>query len=149
MSLDVFLTLIGYQPTPQGPTIFVREHGQTKVITREEWDSRFPHQEPITFDQTVENQVYRANITHNLNRMAQEAGLYEALWRPEEVGITTAQQLIAPLTAGLERLEADPAYFMTFNPANGWGSYEILLKFIQEYLFACQDYPEAEVSVSR
>lgn len=27
--------------------------------------------------------VYWANITRNLNKMASEAGIYEALWRPE------------------------------------------------------------------
>ena len=31
----------------------------------------------------VDNErVYDANITHNLNSMASEAGCYEALWRP-------------------------------------------------------------------
>jgi hypothetical protein len=26
--------------------------------------------------------VYNANITHNLGKMAEKAGLYETLWRP-------------------------------------------------------------------
>lgn len=34
--------------------------------------------------------LYDANITHNLNRMADEAGIYEHVWRPEEIGVTTA-----------------------------------------------------------
>lgn len=39
-------------------------------------------------------QLYWANITHNLNSMAGAAGIYQHLWRPEEVGVTKARQLI-------------------------------------------------------
>ena len=34
--------------------------------------------------------AYSANITHNLGKMAEEAGIYKHLWRPEEIGITKA-----------------------------------------------------------
>ena len=30
-------------------------------------------------------EVYGANITHNLGKMAAEAGIYEALWRPYQL----------------------------------------------------------------
>jgi hypothetical protein len=65
--------------------------------------------------------------------MAREAGLYEHLWRPEEIGIATAGQLIEPLRDGLTRLESDPKRFKRFNPTNGWGDYEGLLEFVREY----------------
>jgi len=55
--------------------------------------------------------VFEGNITHNLGAMAREAGIYEALWRPEEINVTTAEQLIEPLTVGLEKLKADPREF--------------------------------------
>lgn len=93
--------------------------------------------------------VYDRNITHNLNRMAGEAGIYEALWRPEEIGITKAAQLIDPLTNGLALLRSDPARFKAFNPSNGCGSYEHLVEFVADYLKACEEYPDADVSVSR
>lgn len=32
-----------------------------------------------------ESEVYWANITHNLGKMAREAGIYTALWRPGEM----------------------------------------------------------------
>jgi len=44
---------------------------------------------------------YEANVTHNLNKMAMEAGIYEYLWRPDEIGITKAGRLIEPLSKGL------------------------------------------------
>jgi hypothetical protein len=93
--------------------------------------------------------IYNANITHNLNRMAKEAGIYEVLWRPEEVGIVKASELIAPLQEGLARLKANPEHFKTFNPENGWGTYEGLVAFVEEYLNACGMNPDAAVRVWR
>jgi hypothetical protein len=77
--------------------------------------------------------VYDANITHNLGRMAEEAGIYKHLWRPEELGITTASELIEPLTAGLALLKADPVRFEAFNSRNGWGMYEHFVPFVERY----------------
>jgi len=94
-------------------------------------------------------EVYSANITHNLGGMAREAGIYDHLWCPEKLKITTAFELIAPLRAGLMRLTANPERFKAFNPENGWGSYENLVSLVQSYLAACIDNPDAEVSVWR
>jgi hypothetical protein len=93
--------------------------------------------------------VWDYNITHNLGKMAAEAGIYQHLWRPEELGIKQAGELIKPLADGLYRLKADPDHFRKFNPANGWGSYENLIKFVDEYLGACMNNPDAEIRVSR
>ncbi len=92
--------------------------------------------------------VYDANITHNLGGMADAAGIYQALWRPEEVGITQAGQLIEPLMAGLEKLRADPAHFAQFNAPNGWGRYEHFVPFVEKYLEACTRYPHATIGAS-
>jgi hypothetical protein len=93
--------------------------------------------------------VHEANITHNLNEMADKAGIYKALWRPEELGIKKASELINPLENGIEELKSKPDYYKIFNPSNGWGAYENLISFTQEYLDACKLYPEAFVSVDR
>jgi hypothetical protein len=94
-------------------------------------------------------EVYSANITHNLGRMAQEAVLYMPLWRPEEMRFTKAYQIIPMLEKGLDRLKAKPDFFKSFNPDNGWGSYESLVKFVEKYLVACKEYPDADIEVSR
>jgi len=94
-------------------------------------------------------EVYSRNITHNLNKMAMEAGIYEALWRPEEIGIVRADQLIEPLTVGLEKLKADPEHYQKFNAPSGWGMYEHFVPFVEDYLQACKENPDAEVNVSR
>ena len=90
---------------------------------------------------------YSANITHNLTRMAREAGIYEHLWRPQEIGITTASQLIEPLTVGKELLKREPERFQAFNPPNGWGNYDGLVVFVEKYIAACIQYPDATVRV--
>ncbi len=147
MSLDVYLRLDGARRTGSG--IFVRENGATRELTREEWDAKHPDQEPVVVNDDESSDVYQRNITHNLNAMAEAAGLYMYLWRPDEIEITIASQLIAPLTEGLQRLEAEPEKFKTFNPANGWGDYYGLCDFVRSYLSACVLNPDAAVSVSR
>lgn len=94
-------------------------------------------------------EVYWCNITHNLTKMAAEAGIYHALWRPEEIGVTTARQLIPLLEAGLAALRANPVDYRQFNPENGWGNYNDLLGFVRTYLDACKENPDATVRVSR
>src|SRR5690606_2662000 len=87
MSLNVYLITKEPQIKKVSSGIFVRENGQTKEITQEEWNVRNPNREPVKFEQEeVEtNKVYSANITHNLGKMAYEAGIYEALWRPHRL----------------------------------------------------------------
>ena len=53
-------------------------------------------------------EVYWANITHNLNSMADEAGIYKHLWRPEEIEITKAHELIEPLRTAIDAMKAEP-----------------------------------------
>lgn len=95
------------------------------------------------------NEVYSDNITHNLNRMAGEAGIYECLWRPDEHGITHARQIVEPLAAGLALLVTGKARFEAFNAENGWGLWENFVPWCANYLQACRDNPDALVTVSR
>lgn len=94
-------------------------------------------------------ELYEANITHNLGVMAEAAGIYKCLWRPEEIGIRYASQLIEPLEAGINQLNADPDKFKAFNASNGWGTYDNFLPWCKKYLEACQSYPKALVYVCR
>src|SRR5574340_688216 len=95
------------------------------------------------------SQLFEANITHNLNKMAAEAGIYMHLWRPDEIGITKARDLIEPVAAGLALMVAEPTRFKAFDSPNGWGLYRYFLPWIAEYLEACRRYPGANVTVSR
>lgn len=146
MSLDVSLYVEGSNGTGTG--IFIRENGRIREITFAEWDEKHPNQEPVRAIQESDS-VFSANITHNLGRMADAAGIYGIVWRPEENNITTADQLIEPLTKGIETLKADPDKFKTYSSPNGWGKYEDFIPFLEEYLEACKQYPQATVRVSR
>jgi len=112
-------------------------------------------------------EYFNLNITHNLNKMADVAGLYDACWRPykfhndyveseydiqmkfEESNVIYAWQLIKPIEEGLTKLKSDPEFYKKLNPSNGWGNYEGLVKFIEEYLEALKDYPNSIVEASR
>ena len=96
-----------------------------------------------------EEEYYSDNITHNLNIMAEAADIYAYLWYPEEVDVQYAEDLIEPLTKGLAKLKYDPEYYMIFNPKNGWGTYERLVEFVENYLIACKEYPNYEIVVDR
>ncbi len=126
------------------------------------------YDEGKTYTEDTE-QVYWANITHNLNTMAGEAGIYEALWRPhrlkegynisendhqaewkfEEENTTLAKDIIPLLEKGLSDLKTRPEYFEKFNSPNGWGMYEHFVHFVEKYLEACKEYPDAIIEVSR
>lgn len=103
----------------------------------------------MSLDVYLCNEVYSANITHNLNKMAVAAGIYEPLWRPDEAGYFRAGELIEPLSEGLIKLLADPEHYKQFNPPNGWGSYDGLVEFVTEYIEACKQNRDARVEVSR
>ena len=134
------------------------------TLKRKKWIS---YDEGKTHTEEWED-VYDANITHNLGEMAGEAGIYEALWRPyrlkddyvaggdynaefyfESNQTTQAGELIGLLSDGLAALKARPEHFKTFSAANGWGMYEHFVPFVEKYLDACIENPYAEVSVSR
>lgn len=152
MSLDVYLNTPGVaRKVERSPKIFVRQNGQQQEISRAEWDKLNPGIEPVTFtsEEDETDQVYQSSITHNLGAMARAAGIYQVLWRPEEIGITTAAELIVPLKEGYNTLSQDPEKFEEFNPKNGYGSYSVFRNFVHNYWQACTLYPEAIVSACR
>lgn len=93
--------------------------------------------------------LYWCSITHNLTKMARTAGIYECLWRPEEIGITVAHQLIEPISKGIAFLAMYRTICEQDNPPNGWGDWGALYNFCCYYLKACAKYPLASVRVSR
>ena len=118
---------------------------------------------------TEKETFYNANITHNLGKMADEAGIYEALWRPhrlkdgynipendheaewkfEDENPSIAKDIIGKLGIGLDLLKKDPEHFKKFDSSNGWGMYEHFVPFVEEYLNACIEHPDATIEVSR
>lgn len=90
------------------------------------------------------------NITHNLRAMAEAAGIYEVVWRPEEVFVTPKAHNIDPiLREGIVRLLAYPDHFKQFDAPNGWGVYEHFMSFLKDLYWTCLKHPNAYVVASR
>lgn len=151
MSLDVYLEADAPVKRKINSGIFIRWNGENREVSRAVWDELNPGVEPVTFargdDETTT--LYSRNITHNLGKMADAAGIYHHLWRPDEIGVTKAHELVEPLTNGLSLLINDPDKFEAFNPENGWGCYDGLVAFVKDYLNACEEFPTANVRACR
>ena len=113
--------------------------------------------------------VYDTNITHNLGKMASEAGIYDALWRPyrlvdgynipednhdaewklESSTTIIAMDIIDIIEKGLIDLKARPEHFEKFDSSNGWGLYKHFVPFVEKYLNALKEHPKAIVKVDR
>ena len=89
--------------------------------------------------------VYSANITHNLSRMWEAAGVRDALYESDG---KTAADILSVLEQGLEDMRADPARFEKFNASNGWGTYGDAVPFLADLVLACRKNPSAVVRVS-
>lgn len=139
MSLDVSL----YITRPRKSKF--RRDGK-RVTYSEIYDALGVEDRSLEFKETC---VFDYNITHNLGSMASAAGVYQALWRPEEVPANKAGDLIELLSSGLHRLTINPDEYKKFNPPNGWGSYDGLVRFVESYLNACKEFPDAGISISR
>ena len=94
-------------------------------------------------------EYFHKNITHNLNKMAEACGIYYNLWRPDEIGIKYAKELIEPIHNAISLMRGNRQYFEQFNSPNGWGKYEHFLPFLESYLYACKQYPDSIIIVSR
>ena len=91
-------------------------------------------------------ELFSANITSNLNKMAEEAGIYTALWHPYDLWENpTAEMLIPLLEEGLENLKSNPEHFKQFDASNGWGTYKDFVPFVENVLSACKKHPKASV----
>lgn len=63
--------------------------------------------------------------------------------------IKCSKEMIPLLEEGILKLSSDPSYYRTFNPENGYGSYEGLLRVASDLLEACKEFPYSDVEVSR
>ena len=94
------------------------------------------------------DELYWANITHNLGNMADRAGIYEALWHPEQIKATKASDIIDIVDEGLQKMRVDPQYYKRFDSPNGWGIYDHFIPWIEKYLQALKENPDALIEVS-
>jgi len=94
-------------------------------------------------------ELYWCNITHNLTEMADEAGIYEVLWRPDESGYIQGKDIREKVIDGFCKLLNNPEHYKKFDSDNGWGTYDDFLGFCFEYIKALNEFPESYIFVSR
>ena len=145
MSLD--LHIISPEPViKHGTGVYIRENGQTlELKTMEEVQAHFPDKDLsqiCEFDYEDED-FWHGNITHNMGKMAREVpvegtnlSLYDLLWHPEDQGFNSAG---APgyrvyVLKGYIYLRAHREELLPLNPDNGWGNYDLLLSFTEDFL---------------
>ena len=145
MSLDIYI--ISPIPIKRKSTgIWVRKEGKTVELTKQEAQERFPDAE-INEIEIETTEFWHGNITHNLAKMAgnclswEDYILYDLLWRDEQPSFDK-WAYISYLSYCLNYLKDDPEYFKQFNPENGWGTYEQLCKFVEDFIKALIDMPE-------
>lgn len=93
--------------------------------------------------------VWSRNITHNLNVIADKVGVYDHIWRADEVGIKYAKDNIQNLRVAMSRFYLEYDELLRLNPSNGWGTLDGLIEFTKAYLEACIEYPDAEIKTDR
>jgi len=91
--------------------------------------------------------IWDDNITYNLSAMARECGLWHVMFNPEIAGMKIGR-LLPQLETAINQLENDPDFYKDFNPKNGWGTYEDLLKTAKEFLEIVKEYPETTIHIS-
>lgn len=100
----------------------------------------------IWLTEKVETEVVSKNITHNVNKMWIEAGIYEALYESEG---KTAKDIIPILIKGLENMVQNPSKYKKLNPTNGWGSYDGAVRWLTDLIIEFKDYPDGIIGISK
>ena len=80
---------------------------------------------------------YDANLTYNVGTMLRRAGIH-----PEVMNGLTAKVARSVVGNGMATMSACPVYFKSFEPDNGWGSYDGTMEWLdrlQSYLNRCPD----------
>lgn len=150
MSLDLYI--VSKTPVLHRDTgVYIRENGETRELeTKEEVLKHFPDTNPDNIKEIsyTDDEYFHVNITHNLTEMAEKCytamdnssntNLYDLMWHPEDnLAITVpTMEYIEALMSCYKILLNNPDTFKEYNPSNGWGSYEQLLKSTKKYINA-------------
>ncbi len=96
------------------------------------------------------------NITHNLNKIAQELCFYEILWRPETtVGLfknpskILASEILPYYREALDIVLKEGDSVKHLLPSNGWGTLDCFNRVLTSCINACIKYPDSIIVISR
>ena len=155
MSLDLYIK----SNTPvlhRGTGVYIRDNGETKELTtKQEVLTHFPDINPDDIKESTyeSDTLFHLNLTHNRTEMAIKCkisgqctpktqdifvNLYDLLWHPEDnLGISIPNMdYLEDVMECYRKLLEKKDFFKQFNPSNGWGTYEQLLRRTKEYINA-------------
>ncbi len=95
---------------------------------------------------TGSESVYETNITHNLSKMAHEAGIYEAIWCAED---KSPKDVIEEIEKGYAKMVEQPNYFKFYSSSNGWGTYEQFIPWLENLIEYYKEYPNTKILISK
>lgn len=133
MSLDFYVHVPEYRA-------YVRRNGKTEAMAFENEECECKHV---------------GNITHNLKVMAEHVPvsdtltLYNVLWRPDESGLNTTDDILEYVTTGVKYMIDHKEDLLQYNPDNGWGDYDELLDFAKRVGSACLFNPNCKIEANR
>lgn len=96
--------------------------------------------------ETQPTEIFSRNATHNLNKMWKKAGIYDEVYNSEG---KEAYKVVKALKVGLQKMVENPEEYQELAPSNGWGTYEGALSFLNDIIEACENNPNAEISISK
>ena len=99
--------------------------------------------ETITIEDAT---VVSKNITHNLNEMWQQLGIYDALYNSEG---KKAKDVLPVMREGLRLMIENPVHFKRFSAPNGWGTYEQALPWLVELVAEFEEHPNGVIGISK
>lgn len=82
-------------------------------------------------------QLSSFNYTHNVTRMWDKAGVYEALYESE--GKLVTAEYIEVLRKGVQKFRAEYPEFEKLNSPNGWGLAKNALPWLERWLHECEE----------
>lgn len=80
------------------------------------------------------------NITYNLAPMWY--AIFDGAKQMCDIDTMSGEEAEPYLKIGLRRLKKKPEKFIALNPANGWGTYEDFVKYIENLIKLCKEYPD-------
>lgn len=91
-----------------------------------------------------------AGVTESLNMTSNVA----PMWRKAGADIADfdgqlAGDMLPALRAAIAEMEDNPTTYRAMNPPNGWGSYEVCLRFLRRLVEDFAQHPKAIVKVWR
>lgn len=139
MSLDVYLTVPREKSRAEQAIDLLRANGFGDFA--DELYARYS-------EDCGPRRVFSMCISSRLVDMAKSAGIYAYLWNPESVGMSKARDMIDPIYDGIEWLDnyGKDAYESV---KSCWDTPAVFKKILRAYLAACEEFPDADIEVSR